>query len=110
MSITATLAGGTKLAPSAELDTEPPRQWLTEAEVETIIRHADSERDRLMILVAYRHGLRVSELIGLTWRQIDLDTARLRVIRAKGSESGVHPLSGREIRALRGLRRRQVVG
>ena len=63
-----------------------------------------------MILVAYRHGLRVSELIGLTWRQIDLDAARLRVIRAKGSENGVHPLSGREIQSLRSLRRRQVVG
>ena len=63
-----------------------------------------------MILMAYRHGFRVSELIGLTWRQVDLDAARLRVIRAKGSEDGIHPLSGREIRALRNLRRRQAVG
>ena len=100
----------TEQAPSTELDTPPRRQWLTEAEVEAIIRHADSERDRLMVLVAYRHGLRVSELAALTWRQVDLDAARLQVIRAKGSENGVHPLSGREIRALRGLRRRQVVG
>jgi len=73
-------------------------------------RHADSERDRLMILMAYRHGLRVSELIALTWRQIDLDAARLRVLRAKGSEDGVHPLSGREIRALRAVRRHQTIG
>jgi type 1 fimbriae regulatory protein FimB/type 1 fimbriae regulatory protein FimE len=110
MSKTAASAIRTKPAPSAEMDTAPRRQWLTEAEVEAIIRQADSERDRLMILMAYRHGLRVSELIALTWRQIDLDAARLRVIRAKGSEDGVHPLSGREIRALRSLRRRQVVG
>ena len=100
----------TEPAPNTELDTEPRRQWLTEAEVEASIRHADNERDRLMILMAYRHGLRVSELIGLTWRQVDLDAARLRVIRAKGSEDVVHPLSGREIRALRSLRRRQMVG
>ena len=109
MSKTAALPSRTEQAPSIELDTAR-RQWLTEAEVETIIRHADSERDRLMILMAYRHGLRVSELIGLTWRQVDLDAARLRVIRAKGSENGVHPLSGREIRALRSLRRHQTVG
>jgi len=85
-------------------------QWLTEAEVEAIIKACENERDRLMVLMAYRHGLRVSELIALTWRQIDLDAARLRVLRAKGSEDGVHPLSGREIRALRSLRRRQVAG
>ena len=63
-----------------------------------------------MVLMAYRHGLRMSELINLTWRQIDLDAARLRVIRANRSEYGLHRLSGREIRALRSLRRRQVVG
>jgi type 1 fimbriae regulatory protein FimE len=100
----------TEQAPTIEMDTEPRRQWLTEAEVEAIIKACENERDRLMILMAYRHGLRVSELIALTWRQVDLDAARLRVIRAKGGEDGVHPLSGREIRALRGLRRRQVVG
>jgi integrase len=110
MSKTAVLSGRAKLAPTTEMDTEPRRQWLTEAEVETIIKACENERDRLMVLMAYRHGLRVSELIGLTWRQVDLDAARLRVIRAKGSEDGVHPLSGREIRALRSLRRRQVVG
>jgi len=110
MSKSALHAVRTKNAPTTEMDTEARRQWLTEAEVETTIRHADSERDRLMILMAYRHGFRVSELINLTWRQVDLDAARLRVIRAKGSEDGVHPLSGREIRALRNLRRRQAVG
>ena len=110
MSKSALHAVRTKNAPTTEMDTEARRQWLTEAEVETTIRHADSERDRLMILMAYRHGFRVSELIGLTWRQVDLDAARLRVIRAKGSEDGVHPLSGREIRALRNLWRRQAVG
>ena len=106
----------TEQAPSTELDSpeqqhaEPRRQWLTEAEVEAIIKACENERDRLMVLMAYRHGLRVSELINLTWRQIDFDAARLRVIRAKGSEDGVHPLSGREIRGMRGLRRHQAVG
>ena len=43
-------------------------------------------------------------------RQIDLDAGRLRVIRLKGSDDSVHPLGGREIRALRKLRRGQPVG
>jgi integrase len=50
---------------SAKQQTEPRRQWLTEAEVEAIIKACENERDRLMVLMAYRHGLRVSELIGL---------------------------------------------
>jgi type 1 fimbriae regulatory protein FimB/type 1 fimbriae regulatory protein FimE len=92
------------------MDTPTRRQWVTEAEAEAVIKACENGRDRLMVLMAYRHGLRVSELISLRWRQVDLGGARLQVIRAKGGEDGVHPLSGREIRALRGLRRGQIVG
>jgi integrase len=107
---TAVHAVRTERQPTTELDTEPGRQWLTEAEVETIIKACDSERDRLMVLMCYRHGLRVSELIGLTWRQVDFEAGRLQVRRLKGSEDSVHTLSGREVRGLRSLRRRQPVG
>jgi type 1 fimbriae regulatory protein FimB/type 1 fimbriae regulatory protein FimE len=99
---------GTKPAPSIVLDTR--REYLTEAEVERLIRAAENQRDRTMILVAYRHGLRVSELIGLQWSQIDLDAGRVRVRRAKGSDDSVQPLGGREVRGLRKLRRSQPVG
>jgi type 1 fimbriae regulatory protein FimB/type 1 fimbriae regulatory protein FimE len=47
-----------------------------------------------MILLAYRHGLRVSELVALKWQYIDLEAGRLRVIRSKGSDDSVQPLSG----------------
>ena len=57
-----------------------------------------------MILLAYRHGLRVSELVTLRWDQIDLKIGRIHIHRLKGSESGPHPLSGVEIRALRRVR------
>jgi type 1 fimbriae regulatory protein FimB/type 1 fimbriae regulatory protein FimE len=40
-------------------------------------------RDATMILVAYRHGLRVSELVDLRWDQVDFRTATLHVRRAK---------------------------
>jgi type 1 fimbriae regulatory protein FimB/type 1 fimbriae regulatory protein FimE len=105
----------TEPAPGTEVDTHGPRrEYVTEDEVERLLRaaskHERGDRDALMILMAYRHGLRVSELIGLQWAQIDLDAGRLRVIRLKGSDDSVHPLGGREIRALRKLRRGQPVG
>ena len=116
MSKTAAWALRTDAEPAIEMTTapefadDPKRAWLTEAEVERLIKAADKERDRAMILLGYRHGLRVSELIRLQWRQVDLDGARLQVERLKGSESGLHPLSGREVRALRKLRRSQPAG
>src|SRR4051794_30276512 len=58
-----------------------------------------------MILIAYRHGLRVSELVALRWDQIDFTLGHLQVRRLKGGIDSVHPLSGREIRALRRLKR-----
>ena len=36
-----------------------------------------------MVLVAFRHGLRVTELVDLRWDQVDFDQARLQVRRAK---------------------------
>jgi integrase len=60
-----------------------------------------------MILVAYRHGLRASELVGLRWDSVDFNHGRLHVNRAKNGSPSVHPLSGRELRALRRLEREQ---
>jgi type 1 fimbriae regulatory protein FimE len=48
---------------------------------------------------------RASEVCNLRWDQIELGSGRLHVRRAKGGIDNVHPLSGREIRALRQLRR-----
>jgi integrase len=58
-----------------------------------------------MILMAYRHGLRASEVVGLEWHQIELDQGRLHVRRAKNGTPSVHPIRADEIRALRRLRR-----
>ena len=54
-----------------------------------------------MILFGYRHGLRASELCAVQWSEVELDAGRLHVRRAKGGLTGVHPLAGVEIRALR---------
>ena len=58
-----------------------------------------------MILMAYRHGLRVSELVSLKWSQIDLKQGLLFVNRRKNGMDSTHPLWGKELRALRKLMR-----
>jgi len=101
--------------PRKAREREDRREWLTEAEVEKLCAAARKRgrwghRDATMILVGYRHGLRVSELVALRWQYVDLETGRLRVIRSKGSDDSVQPLSGAEIRALRRIKREQQTG
>ena len=64
MSKSAARAVRTEPAPSTEMQSSR-REWLTEEEVERLIKATECQRDGLMILMAYRHGLRVSELIGM---------------------------------------------
>jgi type 1 fimbriae regulatory protein FimB/type 1 fimbriae regulatory protein FimE len=89
------------------------REYLTEAEVDRLMKAAHSNRyghrDATMVLVAFRHGLRASELCALRWEQVDLVHGRLHVARAKNGHPSVHPLSGVELRALRRLQREQGV-
>jgi Phage integrase family len=64
-------------------------------------------RDSTMILVAYRHGLRASELTDLRWDQIDFATATLHVRRVKQGSPSTHPILGDELRSLRRLQQEQ---
>jgi integrase len=64
-------------------------------------------RDLTMILVAYRHGLRVSELVDLRWDQIGFETASLHARRVKKGTPSTHPILGDELRSLRRLQRGQ---
>ena len=63
-----------------------------------------------MILMAFRHGLRASELCSLRWEQVDLVHGRLHVHRLKNGMPSVHPLTGIELRALRRLQPEQKPG
>jgi integrase len=60
-----------------------------------------------MITVAFRHGLRVSELVSLKWDQIDFTSATLHVTRSKKGSPAVHPIQGDVMRMLRKLQREQ---
>lgn len=72
------------------------REYLTAAEVEKLIRAAGKigrhrQRDAALILIAYRHGLRVGELVRLRWDQVDLGEAILHVTRSKNGTTSNHP-------------------
>ena len=94
--------------PNAELRA---REYLTDAEVEKLMAAARGNRyghrDATMILVAYRHGLRASELADLRWDQVEFATATLHVRRVKKGTPSAHPIRGDELRALRRLQREQ---
>lgn len=86
------------------------REHLTPHEITRLIKAAKSigrhgHRDSTMILLAYRHGLRVSELVYLKWLHVDLFQGLIDVHRRKGGVPTTHPLAGVEIRALRKLKR-----
>ena len=97
-----------KRLPNGNLRT---REYLTEAEVERLMAAAKGNRyghrDATIALVAYRHGLRASELVDLRWEQVDYRTASLHVRRVKQGSPSVHPILGDELRALRRLQRDQ---
>ena len=88
--------------PNSKLRT---REYLTEPEVERLIaaakRNRWGHRDATMVLVAYRPGLRASELVDLRWAQVEFRTATLHVRRVKQGTPSTHPIPGDELRVLR---------
>ncbi len=83
------------------------RSHLTEKEVEKLLKVAKEgrygARDRLMVLMAFRHGFRVSELCDLQWSDIDFKPGTLHVRRLKGSKDSTHYLEGDESRSLKAI-------
>src|SRR3954464_5946523 len=78
-----------------------PREYLTPKEVERLITAARQNQyahcDSTMILVAYRHGLRVSEPCALRWGQVDFEHGLLHVRRIKNGLPSVPPRGGGEL-------------
>jgi integrase len=87
-----------------------PRKHLEPAEVTALLKAARKSgryrlRDEAAVLLAYRHGLRATELVSLQWAQIDLKGATITINRAKGGMTTQHPLRAVELRLLGKLRR-----
>lgn len=80
------------------------RKFLTLREVQGLINAVGSEgtgiRDRCLILLAFRHGFRISELLNLNFRDLDLNAGRINIRRLKNGLSTVHPLMEDERQAL----------
>lgn len=86
------------------------REYLTVDEVEVLLEAARSRgrhrtRDYALLLLMFRHGLRVSEAIALRWDAVMLSDSTISITRLKKSESGVHPLQADEVEVLQALKR-----
>lgn len=91
------------------------RHYLTNAEVRALLRAAKlgryGARNHAMILLAYRHGLRASEVVALRLADLDLEAGTLYCRRRKGSRSSVHPMKKDEVEAVgRVVREREKKG
>jgi type 1 fimbriae regulatory protein FimB len=85
-------------------DGESDRKHLTTREVERLIEAAkgsrNEARDRCLLLLMFRHGLRVSEACGLKLDQVDSESRVLHVARLKRGLSTTQPLRADELRAI----------
>jgi len=86
------------------------REYLTLEEVGALMKAAGNvgrhrHRDKTIILMMFRHGLRVTEAIDLRWDQVNFKPGHIHINRLKNGKSSTHPMEGDEIRALRRLRR-----
>jgi type 1 fimbriae regulatory protein FimB/type 1 fimbriae regulatory protein FimE len=86
------------------------REYLTPDELSELLQAASTRgrhqhRDYTILLLMYRHGLRVSEAVTLRWDAISLKSKTIYIKRRKGSDSGEHPLQPDEVAALEELKR-----
>jgi integrase len=87
-------------------------KYLTRQKVDALLAYCASkprngQRDALLVLLGYRHGTRISELLGLRWSNVDFEARVLRFSRLKGGKQATHPLQDDEVAALEAWRAAQ---
>jgi type 1 fimbriae regulatory protein FimB len=98
-------SGSRRRAGGAADEHERAKDFLTAAELAALLEAAKAgrhgARDHLLLMMTFRHGLRVSEVIGLRLNEVDFDRSLLWVHRLKGGLSVQQPIAGDELRAIR---------
>jgi len=75
--------------------------FLTQDEMRRLFHVIKSKRDRALFAVAYRHGLRASEVGMLERAHLDFQQGRITINRLKGSLSGIYPMAPDTVKLLR---------
>ena len=81
------------------------RKHLVSAEVDKLLAAVkgtrNAVRDRCLVILIFRHGLRVSEACGLKLSQVDTASRVLHVARLKNGLSATQPLRTDEVKAIK---------
>src|SRR6266568_6216187 len=91
----------TKLVRSSPRRDERVINFLTQEELRQLFKMIHSKRDKAIFLMAYRHGLRASEIGLLQRADVDVKQGRVSIHRLKGSISGVYPMQPDVLKVIR---------
>jgi integrase len=116
--VVATAKAGRSKGRQPAFSEQSPRKrkydYLSTSEIETLEAAAKKtrygKRDWLAIRMAFRHGLRASEVSRIEWQDVDLDKGTIWIRRSKKGVDNIQYLEDKVIRALRALKREQTTG
>ncbi|MBD1261519.1 tyrosine-type recombinase/integrase [Maribacter polysiphoniae] len=84
---------------------ERTKDYLSDSEMKLLLQASKKtrypKRNYLLLLMIYRHGLRVSEAVNLKKSDVNIKESRVWINRLKNGLSVEHPISGDELRAIR---------